>query len=256
MAAIRVALSALLLGAAGASRLRGNQSHSQNHSVSLYEAAQSCTCQASGNWQKTTRTEPKCIFIDLGAADGNTWSKFMENGYGPVKNCPGGKWEAFLVEANPKFTPELTALQENFPGQVHSFAEHAAFGCEGTTSFFLDKDDTHNNWGSSMDSNSPDAVKSGQVKVTVPMLNVVKLIAENTIPSDWVMLKVDIEGAEYSLVPCLAEFQEANLVDRMYLEEHWWFSSVTEASKTQLTASKTKLQAMHVDIPGYYSATL
>ena len=30
------------------------------------------------NWKKTERTEPKCIFIDLGAADGNTFSKFLE----------------------------------------------------------------------------------------------------------------------------------------------------------------------------------
>ena len=57
------------------------------------------------------------------------------------------------MEANPQFTKELKALEENFPGQVpqfissmewrhgsevHSFAEHAAFSCEGTTSFFIE----------------------------------------------------------------------------------------------------------------------
>ena len=31
------------------------------------------------NWKKTARTEPKCIFIDLGAADGNTFAKFLES---------------------------------------------------------------------------------------------------------------------------------------------------------------------------------
>ena len=35
-----------------------------------------------------------------------------------MKNCPNGKWEAFLVEANPQFTKELKALEENFPGQA------------------------------------------------------------------------------------------------------------------------------------------
>ena len=75
---------------------------------------------------------------------------------------------------------------------------------------------------------------------------------------DWVMLKVDVEGAEYNLIPCLAQFStmrqwfavvhrstdqsvggfvmafpktncqgEAGMVDRMYLEEHWWFPSIT-----------------------------
>ena len=31
------------------------------------------------SWKKTARTEPKCIFIDLGAADGNTFAKFLES---------------------------------------------------------------------------------------------------------------------------------------------------------------------------------
>ena len=40
------------------------------------------------------------MFIDLGAADGNTFDSFLSNGYGPVKNCPhGGDWQAILVEA-------------------------------------------------------------------------------------------------------------------------------------------------------------
>lgn len=215
------------------------------------------TCQCLANdpiWKATTRTEAKCIFIDLGAADGNTFAKFTQNGYGPIHDCPnGGKWEAFLVEANPQFTPALNALQENFVGQVHSYAEHAAFSCEGTTSFFIDMDKAHNQWGSSLMKDAPDAKKSGNVKVTVPMLNVAKLIAENVRPDDWVMLKVDIEGAEYDVMPCLAQFKDAGMIDRIYLEEHWWFSSVTPARKQAIAEAKKQLTAMHVDIPVYYS---
>ncbi|CAE7661720.1 unnamed protein product [Symbiodinium pilosum] len=244
---------------AHAAHLRSNVSYADVRAAgtrSLYQADPQCQCVANNpNWKKTERTEPKCIFIDLGAADGNTFSKFLEDDYGSVKGCPSGKWEAFLLEANPQFTKELNALQENFPGQVHSLAEHAAFSCEGTTSFFIDKDATHNHWGSSMMSDAPDAVKSGDVKVTVPMINVVQLIAENVRPDDWVMLKVDIEGAEYNLIPCLAEFADAGLVDRMYLEEHWWFPSITEAAKSALAKGKQQLQQKHVDIPAYYSHT-
>mmetsp|Transcript_21229 Transcript_21229/g.39933 ORF Transcript_21229/g.39933 Transcript_21229/m.39933 type:complete len:256 (+) Transcript_21229:97-864(+) len=252
-------LASVLLGTASAVYLRSNVSHSAVHEVStlsFYQDEPTCQCVANNPaWKKTTRTEPKCIFIDLGAADGNTFAKFLENGYGPVKDCPSGKWEAFLMEANPQFTKELGALEENFPGQVHSLAEHAAFSCEGTTSFFIDKDASHNHWGSSMMSDAPDAVKSGKVKVTVPMTNIVQLIAENVRPDDWVMLKVDIEGAEYNLIPCLAQFSDAGLVDRMYLEEHWWFPSITDASKSALAEGKKELVAKHVDIPNYYSET-
>eukprot|EP00931_Biecheleriopsis_adriatica_P059953 TRINITY_DN35957_c0_g1_i1.p1 TRINITY_DN35957_c0_g1~~TRINITY_DN35957_c0_g1_i1.p1 ORF type:complete len:259 (-),score=60.28 TRINITY_DN35957_c0_g1_i1:45-821(-) len=254
-------LSFFLLVQATATKVRVHENttrHSQR--LSYFNAQQpQCECVANdASWKKTTRTEPKCIFIDLGAADGNTFAKFVEDQYGPVKNCPsGGKWEAYLVEANPEFRPQLNALQDNFPGQVHSFADHAAFSCEAETSFYIDTDATMNHWGSSLDSSSPDALKSGQVKVTVPMMNVVKLIAENVRPDDWVMLKVDIEGAEYSVLPCLAQFAEANLVDRMYLEEHWWFSSVTDVMKKALADSKVTLMSHNVDIPnGYWTPTL
>ena len=37
------------------------------------------------------------------------------------------------------------------------------------------------------------------------------------------ILKVDIEGAEFDLVPCHAQFQQASLIDRFFLEEHTWF---------------------------------
>lgn len=216
-----------------------------------------CKCIANDpSWKKPTRTQGKCIFIDLGAANGNTFEAFLTNGYGPVKDCPnGGKWEAFLVEANPQFTSELKALETNLNGEVHSLADTAAYACNGKTSFFIDTNATHNHWGSSMSHNAPD-VKNGKQKVTVPTINVAQLIAENTIPEDWVMLKVDIESAEYSVIPCLAEFKQASLVDRLYLEEHWWFDSVTKEMKDKMVESKKKLQSFGVDIPkDYYTAT-
>jgi len=208
-------------------------------------------------WKKTNRTTPKCIFIDLGAADGNTFNDFLNNKYGPVSNCPsGGQWEAYLVEANPHFDSQVKALQQKYPGQVHSMASTAAFMCQGQTSFFIDADPTHNHWGSSMSDSSPDAIKSGKQKVTVPTMNVAQLIEESVIAADWVMLKVDIEGAEYDVVPCLAQFKDASLVDRMYLEEHTWFKTGSANGLKEMAAAKASLQAMHVDIPQYFTNTM
>ena len=148
-----------------------------------------CSCNAnSPSWHKTSRTQPKCVFIDLGAADGNTFDNFLADGYGPVKNCPhGGDWEAILVEANPVFSKKLNSLEANLGGKVRSLASTAAYSCETTTTFFIDADPTHNYWASSLDE------KVGQQEVTVPTINVNKLIAENVRPDDWVILKVDIE---------------------------------------------------------------
>jgi FkbM family methyltransferase len=158
-----------------------------------------------------------------------------------------------LVEANPQFDAPLKLLEKQYPGQVHSLSSTAAFTCQGQTSFFIDTDPTHNHWGSSMESSNPDVVKSGQQQVTVPTTNVIQLLAEHVLPGDWVMLKVDVEGAEYELIPCLANYKDAGLVDRMYLEEHWWFKVDTQTTPELMTAAKVKLQSMHVDIPQYYS---
>lgn len=214
--------------------------------------APTCGCQAdSASWTKTTRTVAKCIFIDLGAAGGNTLDTWMQDGYGPVKNCPhGGDWEAFLVEANPGFSNKLNALQRNLGGKVHSMASTAAYTCDGTTTFSIDPDVAHDHWGSSMEHTFV-----GSKQFTVDTVNVNKLITENTIPGDWVVLKVDIEGAEYEVIPCLAESSGAKLVDQLFVEEHTWFAESTIAKKLALKAARESLKAQGVQVPFYFTQT-
>merc|ERR1719498_1615340 len=99
-----------------------------------------CACDLNaGSWVATTRTQPKCIFIDLGAADGNTFRDFLNNRYGPVANCPsGGQWEATLVEANPRFNQKLKQVEAANAGKVHAKSSTAAYMCEAKTTFYLD----------------------------------------------------------------------------------------------------------------------
>merc|ERR1719201_2188262 len=122
--------------------------------------------------------------------------EFKANKYGTLQTCPsGGKWSATLVEANPHFDQKLQAEQTSHPGQVRAMNSHAAYMCEAETSFFIDKVNHANNyWGSSMSENHVDVQASGKVKVTVPTVNVLRMVYENTIPGDYVILKMDIEG--------------------------------------------------------------
>lgn len=214
--------------------------------------APGCTCEAeSSSWTKSTRKVPKCIFIDLGAAGGNTLETWLADGYGPVKNCPhGGDWEAFLVEANPQFDSKLQALERNLGGKVHSMASTAAYTCESTTTFSIDPDVAHDHWGSSIEHQFV-----GAKQVTVPTVNVNKLIAENTIRGDWVVLKVDIEGAEYEVIPCLAKSDVAKLVDDLFVEQHWWLKETTDAQKVALKAATQTLKKKGVRVPFYFTQT-
>jgi len=217
-----------------------------------------CQCDVSqSTWLPNRRTTPKCIFIDLGAADGNTFKDFLANKYGPVANCPSGQWEATLVEANPRFNVPLKQLEASYPGSVHNKASTAAYMCEAQTTFYLDTANHEENyWGSSMSSKHVDA-QGGKTPVTVPTLNVLKVLYESTIPSDFVILKMDIEGAEWDVLPCLSKSPVANLIDRLMVEVHpveWGNAGTTQP---QLDAALAALRAKGVDIPnGYHSQTL
>ena len=169
---MRWVLLAFVLRSA-ATHLRSNSSGASRTAATAGLRKPGCSCEAnSPSWKRTARTQPKCVFIDLGAADGNTFDSFLADDYGPVGNCPhGGDWEAILVEANPLFSKKLKALEANLPGKVHSLAATAAYSCETETTFSIDADPTHNYWASSLDE------KVGEKEVTVPTINVNKLAA-------------------------------------------------------------------------------
>jgi FkbM family methyltransferase len=229
------------------------------NSTARRTAAPPCQCEPNNpSWKPTSRTEPKCVFIDLGAANANSFQEFLAGKYGPVTKCPsGGKWEAFLVEANPKFKKELDWAAWKYPGMVHAYSSTAAYSCKGTTSFSIDPDVANNHWGSSMKRSTESYDHDGSVTITVPTLNVNQLIFEQLIPGDWAMLKVDIEGAEYDLIPCLALSSHVHLLDRMYVEEHWYLQNSSVYTPTQYEQAKTNLKGMGVDIPAdYFSHTM
>lgn len=219
-----------------------------------------CQCQAaSPSWVASKRTVPKCIFLDLGAADGNTLKDFVAGKYGPVANCPsGGKWEATLVEANPRFDKPLTVMQGTYPGMVHPLSSHAAYMCEADTSFYLDTTSVAENyWGSSMSENHVDTKKSGLTKVTVPTVNVNRLLYESTIPGDFVILKMDVEGAEWDILPCMAHASSTSLVDRLLVEMHPKEWSKAGTTPKQMEESMSVIRGKGVDVPNaYHSQTL
>jgi len=67
--------------------------------------------------------------------------------------------------------------------------------------------------------------------------------------------KLDIEGAEWSVVPCLAKAESASLIDRLYLEQHPQAWSIVKVTAQDFEAAKTTLRQKHVDIPNYFTQT-
>jgi len=131
----------------------------------------------------------------------------------------GGECEAYLIEMNDAWSDELGELVEETtkqrPGtQVTALVPKAVFMCEGTASFEIDVETTE-----SIATSMGNAL--GKKKVSVPTLNLLRLLYENTTPEDFVILDMDIEGAEFDILPCLAKSPGAGLIDEIDMELHY-----------------------------------
>lgn len=216
----------------------------------VFQATESpCQCQTySFSWTRTERVTPRCIFLDFGAADGHALLRFLLNDFGPVANCPnGGDWEAFLVEANPRFKPQLDALETHFAGRVHSLAPAAGYDCEASMDMYLDPPRPRDLWGSPIPSSSP-RVRPGHEKITVPTVNLNRMIYENTIVGDFVLIHVDVAGSEWNIVPCLSRSVASLRVSRMLLEVHDQSWQPGATSRVQMAGALAALRAKGIDV--------
>merc|ERR550532_3164989 len=102
-----------------------------------------------------------------------------------------GRWSAVLVEGNPRFAPPLQKLAEQYPGAILPVHSSPAYRCDTQVDFFIDtvNGGRKNYWGSSLAQNHPDVIKSGKAKASLRTSNVQRLLVENSIREDWVVLK-------------------------------------------------------------------
>ncbi|CAJ1393106.1 unnamed protein product [Effrenium voratum] len=211
-----------------------------------------CQCQGdTSSIPRPTRTKNKCVFIDLGAADGNSYKTFLQGLYGNIADCPNQEYEAILVEANPNFKAALDGVAaQSVPGkEVHAMM-NGAFMCEADTTFHV----TPATAASSM------APQPYGQDVHVHLINVIQLIKKWTIPGDKVLLKVDIEGAEFDIIPCLAQSDVLSSDITAFVEEHYFLGGVQRSmsgvTDAEYNAAKETLKSKGVKMPQYKSETL
>mmetsp|Transcript_139910 Transcript_139910/g.389979 ORF Transcript_139910/g.389979 Transcript_139910/m.389979 type:complete len:284 (+) Transcript_139910:82-933(+) len=224
-----------------------------------------CQCEAfSTRWKWPQKRSPACLFIDLGAADGETYKAFLNRSskwsfdYN-VGSFTHGDCFAYLIEANPKFTKDLEGMRT---GRVYPMISTAAYMCDKEHEhFYLDVSGPQG-WGSSLDQKH-ESVSAKKQSVDVQLYNLMRLLQENALPEDTVVVKMDIEGAEYDILPCLADSPAASLIDTLYLEDHcpgdWWCPTKGQAGNSKETFNKAiqKLRQRGVSIPdGYWSPML
>jgi len=174
----------------------------------------------------------KYVLIDLGANKGDSIYNFFG-----MKDQMSNKlpelidpelvnqvsWTIFAFEANPVFDKDLYRMKQKLSKKhkVNLYNSTAAWIYNGYINFYLDlvnKKDSY--WGSSLDNNHPDVVRSGKTKVNVSCVDIAELLLENFNENDFIVVKIDIEGAEYDLLVDFIKKNVLKLIDYIGIEYH------------------------------------
>lgn len=131
---------------------------------------------------------------------------------------PKGRFEMITFEPNESFR----GCYSDFPR--HRLIKAAVHDSEKTQEFFLDRDDGD---GSTLFKNKLTAATGGygtldtDHPVTVHTIDLSSWLLENTSPSDYVILKLDVEGAEYDILEKMFRDRSIDRVAHLFIEWHW-----------------------------------
>lgn len=138
------------------------------------------------------------------------------------ETADNSRWEAHIFEGNPNFNAVLNQIGEMVSKNhtMNIYTKTAAWIYDGTIDFFLDTVNKDVNfWGSSLNENHPDAVRSGKKKIRIDCRDVASIINRYSV-TDFVVVKIDIEGAEYDLLIDFIKKDVFKIIDYIAVEFH------------------------------------
>lgn len=157
-------------------------------------------------------------YFDLGANRGDTVYKFLQNQVINETQLKDVQWNIYAFEPNPRFTSDLIAMKENVSKthKVNLYNDTAAWTHDGYVSFYLELISNFSE-GSSLLKEHPFVSKDKNL--TVRCVDVAKLIKQYD-KEDFVVVKIDIEGAEYDLLLHFIKENVMPLIDYLIVEFH------------------------------------
>ncbi|KAG0043824.1 hypothetical protein BGZ83_011001 [Gryganskiella cystojenkinii] len=221
-------------------------------------------------WKYSTDpNKPRYVFIDLGANGADSLEAFLQHPDAKFHyDFPRPPWakredaEIFLFEANPVFNTKLIKAKEKYAYQginVQLFPSTVVDVEDGIRTFYLDTvNDNVDFWGSSIYANHPDALKSNSTGTRLTSINLSRWLLQNFLPRDYVVIKMDIEGAEYEVVPHMCEMAAYTVVDEMFIEWHAGMIGGTKEENFQRSVIGDRAHSIMVEngvkMPNYISA--
>jgi FkbM family methyltransferase len=124
---------------------------------------------------------------------------------------------------NPRHTNRLKNLEKHYTltcgHNVHFFTETAVSTYDGTIKFISDDDFSNEEWGATtnLDLNTDNTKNKQEVK----SLDIAKFILTEIIPyADKIVVKMDIEGAEFNVLPKLIMNGVLCKMNKIFIEFH------------------------------------
>jgi len=147
------------------------------------------------------------IFIDAGAWNGISVSMFRKH----WKNHE--EFEIYSFECNPKYRNHFNKLNVNFINK-------AIWTYDGVVNFYLGNDGRGNDWGSTLIKNKITGNIDPNKPVEVGCIDFSKWIVDNFSKKDYIILKIDVEGAEWEVLPKMMRDGSIDYINELYGEWH------------------------------------
>lgn len=167
------------------------------------------------------------IFLDLGGHDGCSVRKFRNT------VDTDGEYLIYSFEVDSSFFKYF----KNFKN--HTFINKAAWIKDGKEKFYKGRD-MHRS-GGTLFSKKKSANIDLENPITVDTIDFSKWVLDNFSKDDYIILKMDIEGAEYKVIPKMMEDGSFDFIDKLWIEWH--------APKIRLSMDKHEDLVSKITIP-------
>ena len=147
------------------------------------------------------------VLIELGSYDAKYIRKFVES---PIYMAM--QWDIHAFEPNPN-------IEMNCPDQVIAHRK-AAWIEDGDINLFVGSKN-NKNYSSSLIAHKKTGKLDRKHPVKVECINFGQWILDTFKPSDFIILRMDIEGAEYKVIPSMLKNGSLSYVNEFFVEPHW-----------------------------------
>jgi len=147
------------------------------------------------------------IFIDAGAHEGCSVRKFRK------EYDKKAKYFIYSFEIEPDFAPYFNNITN------HSFINKGVWIEDGVEEFYRSHEPLR--VGSTLIKKKKSAKIDKKHPIMVETIDFSKWISKNLSKNDHIILKMDIEGAEYHVIPKMMRDGTFDYINELWIEWHW-----------------------------------